>query len=294
MPIATFQKLQRLCPKSISNYNPETSTVKVANGASVTTHGTFRAFKIAGETFSETFLLMQTMNQTILGLSFFENNDNSIQPRTRTLKLPNMTLQLTERINKDGKVSSLTPKKNLFLHSIQNYSVQPNSSEIITCSLSAESFPEGTVAIVEPNPRFERQTGLCVTSAIVKIDEQKQVSLGILNILPHKVTVSKNAAVAKVTILTAKQAQYLHPISPELLTDHLTKSVYGLIADSETKVYPSTDKFWFPTPENCTNPESLTGIHKRIDEEIVALKERETLQPDKDQADREKILSQFP
>ena len=99
------------------------------------------------------------MDQTILGLPFFEKNDISIHPRTRTLKLPNITLQLTERIHKDGKVSSLTPKKNLFLHSIQNYSVQPNTSEIITCSLSAESFPEGTVAIVEPNPRFEKQTG---------------------------------------------------------------------------------------------------------------------------------------
>ena len=149
----------------------------------------------------------------------------SIHLRTRTLKLPNMTSQLTERIHKDGKVSSLTPKKNLFLHSIQNYSVQPNTSEIITCSLSAESFPEGTVAIVEPNPRFEKQTGLCVTSAIVKLNDQKQVSLGILNILPYKVTVPKNVPVAKVTILTAKQAQYLHPINPELLFDHLTKSI---------------------------------------------------------------------
>ena len=76
------------------------------------------------------------MNQTILGLPFFEKNDISIHPRTRTLKLPNLTLQLTERIHKDGKISSLTPKKNLFLHSVQNYSVQPNTSEIITCSLS--------------------------------------------------------------------------------------------------------------------------------------------------------------
>ena len=216
--------------------------MKVANGDSVTTYGTFRAsFKIAGESFTETFILMQTMNQTILGLPFFEKNDISIHPKTRTLKLPNMTLQLTERIHKDGKVSSLTPKKNLFLHSIQNYSVQPNTSEIITCSLSAESFPEGTVAIVEPNPRFEKQTGLCVTSAIVKLNDQKQVSLGILNILPYKVTVTKNVPVAKVTILTAKQAQYLHPINPELLFDHLTKSINGLIEDSETKVYPSTD-----------------------------------------------------
>ena len=237
---------------------------------------------------------METMNQTILGLPFFEKHDILIHPKTRTLKLPNMTIQLTERVHKDGKISSLTTKKNLFLHAAQTLSVKPNTSEIIQCTLSTESFPEGTVAIVEPNPRFEKQTGLCVTSAIVKFDSKKQVSLGILNLLPHQVTVQKNAQVAKVTILTASQAQYLQPVNPEILTDHLNKSINGLIADSENKVYPSNDEFWFPTPENCPNPETLTGIQKRIYDEIVALKKREQLNPAKNLADRETFLAQFP
>ena len=204
----------------------------------------------------------------------------------RTLKLPNMTLHLTERIHKNGKISSLTTKKNLFLNSVQYYPINPNSSEIITCSLSAESFPVGIVAIVEPNLRFEKQTGLCVTSAIVKLNEQKQVALGILNLLPHKVTVSKNAPVAKVTILTAKQAEYLHPVTPELLSDHLTKGINGLIADNKTKVYASSDEFWFPTPENCANPENLIGIQKRSYGEIVALKNCENFEPQQNTEDR--------
>ena len=66
-------------------------------------------------------------------------------------------------------------------------SIKPNASEIVTCSLSNESFPEGTVAIVEPNPKFEKETGLCVTSAIDKIDEKKEVQLGVLNIMPSMV-----------------------------------------------------------------------------------------------------------
>ena len=39
------------------------------------------------------------MNQTILGLPFFEENDILIQPKSRTLKLPNTALQLRERIH---------------------------------------------------------------------------------------------------------------------------------------------------------------------------------------------------
>ena len=208
--------------------------------------------------------------------------------------MPNLTIQLTERIHKDGKVSSLTQKKNLFLHSTQSLTVNPNSSEILTCTLSTEAFPEGTVAIVEPNPRFEKETGLCVTSAIVKFNEKKQVSLGILNILAHKVTVSKNASIAKVTILTAKQAQYLQPVSPALLSEHFSKSVNTLIADTGAKVYPSSGGLWFPTPENCLHPERLTGINKRIYDEIVALRAKENLDPITNDEHRKQFLEQFP
>ena len=290
MPISILNKSKRLCPKTITNYNPKPSTVKVATGASITTRGTFQAsFRIANENFTETFILMETMNQTILGIPFFEKHDILIHPKTQALNLQNMTIQLTERVHTDGKISSLTTMNNFFLHAVQNLSVKPNASEITTCLLSSESFSEGTIAIVEPNPRFEKQTGLCVTSAIVKFNAQKQVSLGILNLLPHQVTGQKNAQVAEVTILTASQAQYLQPVNPDFLTDHLKKSVNGLIADSEHKVYPSNDEFWFPTPENCSNPENLTGIEKRIYDEIVALKITQKIESRKESCQPRKI-----
>ena len=295
MPLNVFQKLQRQCPSAISNYNSQQSTVKVANGASVPTFGTFKAtFSIANETFTENFLILKTMNQTILGLPFFEQNDISIHPKTRTLKLPHITLQLTERIHKNGKISSLTSKKNLFLHSNQSITIKPNTSEIITCSLPQNTFPEGTVALVEPSPKFEKETGLCLTSAIVKLNKDNQTSLGVLNILPHNITISNNTQVARVTILTPKQAAYLQPINPALLTNYFNEQVNTLIADSTTKVFPSKDPFWFPTPENCQEPEKLTGIHKRIYDEICKLKSQEKLDPINSEKDRQHFLQQFP
>ena len=185
MPLSIFHKLQNQCPTMISQYNPASSIVKVANGTSIATCGSFNAcFKIANETFSERFLILKSMNQTILGLPFFENKDIVIHPRTRTLKLPHITLQLTERIHKDGKISSLQAKKNLFLRATQSVTVNPNSSEIVVCSLNHVTFPEDTIAMVEPNPKFEKETGLCVTSAIVKLDKDNKVSLGVINVLP--------------------------------------------------------------------------------------------------------------
>ena len=68
MPISIFDKLKRLCPTSITNYNPQPSTVRVAIGEPITTHDTFQVpFEIANGTSTE------TMNQTILGLPFSKN-----------------------------------------------------------------------------------------------------------------------------------------------------------------------------------------------------------------------------
>ena len=143
----------------LSNYSSEPSTVKVAKGASVLTHGTLNAtFTIANEHFSENFILLKTMNQTILGFLFFEQNDISENPKMRTLKLLNLTIQLTERIHKVGQMSSLTTKKHLFSRATKSITVNPNASEVVTCSPSNECFPEGTVELIEPNPRFEKET----------------------------------------------------------------------------------------------------------------------------------------
>ena len=99
--------------------------------------------------------------------------------------------------------------------------------------------------------------------------------------------------IARITILTPKQAQYLQPNNPRLLSDYFIQNINALIEDSEMKVSPSTDELWFPTPENCKNPEKLTGIEKHIYDEIVKLKAAENLDPINVAADRQKFLDQF-
>ena len=295
MPLNIFTKLQKENPASITHYNPTPSSIRVANGSLVPTYGTFKAtFNIANEKFTETFLLLKTMNQTILGLPFFEKNDICIHPKSRTLKLPNLTLQLTEKIHHNGKISAVTPKKNHFLKNNSSISINPNTSEIVKCSLPNCSYPDGTVAIIEPFAKFENQTGLCVTSALITIKAKEDISLAILNVLPHKVTVQKNSIIARITILTPKQAEYLQPINPQLLTTYFNENIKALIQDSDIKVSPSPDEFWFPTPENCSNPEKLTGIDKRIYDEITKLKNDEKLDPISNQLDKQKFLAQFP
>ena len=48
MPLNTFNKLKATCPHLISNYNPTSTTVRVASGTAIPTCGSFTAtFEIA-------------------------------------------------------------------------------------------------------------------------------------------------------------------------------------------------------------------------------------------------------
>ena len=101
--------------------------------------------------------------------------------------------------------------------------------------------------------------------------------------------------IAKVSLLSPQQAQFLQPISLELINEHVNESINEHIATSgyPEMVFPSPDTFWFLTPETCENPEALTGIAKRIFDETSQLKHKEKLDPLKDPESRAKFLSNF-
>ena len=83
-------------------------------------------------------------------------------------------------------MNALPAKKILFLGTHHSLGTNPKSTDIVTCSLNHVTFPGGTIAMVEPNQKFEKKTDLCVTSAIVKLDKENKV----INVIPQKVTVT--------------------------------------------------------------------------------------------------------
>ena len=190
----------------------------------------------------------------------------AIHPRTRTLKLPRITIQLTDK----NRQSVLCKRKRIFLLNYHSLAINRNSSDIVSCSLNHATFLEGTIAMVDPNQNFEKETCLYITSAIVKLDTEN-VSLGVINVLPHKVTVPKNTSKDRITILIAKQPNYFQPVDPALLTNYFPETDFST-SNHKMPNYSSTDKHWFPTPEYCSLPESSTGIHRLVYDEIVEMK----------------------
>ena len=177
-----------------------------------------------------------------------------------------MTLQLNEIASLEGKITKSFRKKSYYLKTQQKLVIKPNTQEVSKCILAYSELPEGTCAVVEPLSKFEKQTGLCVTSSLAKLDSARSTPIGFLNVTTTNITVPKDTKIAKLLILTPKQASYIQPLNPELLSEHLNNSVNELVSsDPNLDIKPSTaDEFWFPTPETCADPRKLTGISKQI------------------------------
>ena len=76
---------------------PTYNTVKLASSAPVVVKQQIKVkFTIGYYHFSDSFLVLPTMNTVILGNPFFKKNFIDISPAYKLLKLPEMTIQLNE------------------------------------------------------------------------------------------------------------------------------------------------------------------------------------------------------
>ena len=67
------------------------------------------------------------MNRPILGLPFFERNNITIHPKTRTLSLPDMTLQLNEISSPTGNIKKTYSK--FYLKTTEKLVIRPNCQD---------------------------------------------------------------------------------------------------------------------------------------------------------------------
>ena len=83
--------------------SPSFKNVKLASGAPINISKAVKiTFDITNHEFTDTFLVLPTMNSVIIGNPFFKKNFIWICPAFNLLKLPNLTVQLNE-IKPKGK-----------------------------------------------------------------------------------------------------------------------------------------------------------------------------------------------
>ena len=79
-------------------------------------------------------------------------------------------------------------------------------------------MPPGTLCgILDPSEAFEKRTDLCVTSALVKVDENGQIPVSLINVSGSEVKLNVKTMVGKLKILSPRQIEFLTMIDPKVL-----------------------------------------------------------------------------
>ena len=115
-----------------------------------------------------------------------------------------------------------------------------------------------------------------LASSLSKVAENNVLYIYVLDITEHPVTIIKCEEVAKFSFLLSDQAEKLL-VDPQLIN-----------------VTPEYEKLWFPTPETCPDPKSLSPLQREIFEQLLKLQKMEKLDPTGNHQDKFAFLSKFP
>ena len=183
--------------------------VQIANGSIVPVRKqVLLRFFIGGKVFEETFMILPTMGNILIGMSFFKKYSVTLDLANNVVKFPDITLQLKPERGR-YKVQMLE------LRTSQKIVIQPDH-QIMVPVIAEKDF--GTIqGTVETFPAFERKTQLLVSPALTQITEMKS-HVQITNLTCHTITLNPNTTVATFRIMTPNQAKNLQPMSNEQLT----------------------------------------------------------------------------
>ena len=153
-------------------------------------------FSIGGKVFEETFMILPTMGNILIGMSFFEKYSVTLDLANNVVKFPDITLQFKpERVR--YKIQMIE------LRTTQKTVIQPDHQLIVPVLAERDL---GTIqGTVETFPAFERKTQLLVSPALTQIADMKS-HVQITNLTSHTITLNPKTTVATFRIMTPNRA----------------------------------------------------------------------------------------
>ena len=260
--------------------------VQIANGSIVPVRKqVLLRFFIGSKIFEEIFMILPTMGNILIGMSFFKKYSVTLDLSNNVVKFPDITLQLKPERGR-YKIQMIE------LRTTRKTVIQPDHQ--LNVPVLAERDLDTIQGTIEAFPSFERKTQLLVSPALAQFTEMKS-HVQITNSTSHTITVSPKTTVTTFMIMTPNQAKNLQPMSNEQLTlitkypDEANNVLNQLFQEPGT----NTNIQWYPTPETCDAPLKLNYIEKRIYDEITKLREEEKLDPTADDEQRKAFLANF-
>ena len=290
--------------KVIQTQEPKLKRVRMAAGQLVPIDTeAIICFRIAAQTFTENFLVLPKANSMILGNGFYKKHNIEICPKYDLLKFPELTIQVNE-IKSPTSKRHKKPTLRFALLLSQKYVIQPKKTVLLECF--TETNIKNTIGTVLPIPEFEDDSNIALMSSISETTADSKLYIAALNVTDHVITLPNRSKIANFTILRSTDTRNIIPIDSQTLAlakmnnpEDLEHEINQLIQVNETdnmkisKPQPEYEKFWFPTPETCENPNFLTPIQREIYDQILNFKKLELCEPKLNDHDRLTFLSQF-
>ena len=155
--------------------------VQFANGSIVPVRKqVLLRFFIGGKVFEETFMILPTMGNILIGMSFFKKNSVTLDLANNVVEVPYNTLQLKPELGR-YKIQMME------LRTTQKTVIQPDHQLIVPVLAERDL---GTIqGTVETFPVFERKTQLLVSPALTQIADMKS-HVQITNLTNHPITLN--------------------------------------------------------------------------------------------------------
>ena len=227
--------------------------VQIANGNIVPVRKqVLLRFFIGGKIFEETFMILPTMGNILIGMSFFKKYSVTLDLANNIVRFPEITLQLKPP---NGKFKL----QMLELRTTQKTTISPGQQIFVTVTTDKDIGK--VTGTIEAFPAFERKTELLVSTSMSEIKDQ-QTHVQITNHMDHAVTIPQNSTIAVFRILTPNQARNIQPMTNEQLAlitkfpDEAANVINQLFQDPSA----TNDKRWYPTPETCDDPDKLKDV----------------------------------
>ena len=187
-----------------------------------------------------------------------------------------MTYQLNEiKIPSHGRKK--IPKTKYPVCLLQKILIKPQQQEILYAKIDVPEKLDGHTGFVFPDEKFEESTDLKLSSAVMKVGKDSNISILAISLNELKVTLPKNKQIAVFQFLSPQDEEDMIEIGPDRLTlDRMkdgeifnnvnqflsTGKIHG--KDQPTRPPPDYDKIWFPTQETCPNPENLPSLREKF------------------------------
>ena len=261
--------------------------VQIANGSIVPVRKqVLLRFFIGGKVFEETFMILSTMGNILIGMSFFKKYSVTPDLANNVVKFLDITLQLKPERGR-YKIQMIK------LRTTRKTVIQPDH-QLIVPVLAERDRPRHNSGYSRNLSCIQRKTQLLVSPALTQIADMKS-HVQITNLTSHTITLNPNTTVATFRIMTPNQAKNLQPMSNEQLT-LITKypdEANNVLDQLSQEPNTDTNRRWYPTPETCDDPSKLNRIEKRVYDEITKLREEEKLDPTADDQQRKEFLANF-